>query len=93
MITVFSALLASSLMAAEVPTGNTGHAQNPQWSADGSWLAFEMNNLSNAIDLWLVSIENGQPGTPSQLKVPGSSGFGGGGFAAAPTWTWRGWLG
>ncbi|MCP4918024.1 MAG: hypothetical protein GY913_14015 [Proteobacteria bacterium] len=75
--------------AAEVTTSNTGHVQNPVWSPDGQWLAFEMNNMSNEVQLWLTKVQGANPGSPSELKIPGATGtFGTGGYlAASPTWT------
>lgn len=83
-----SAWIGTSAWAVEVGTQDTGHVQNPQWSPNGEWLAFEVNNMSNTIELYLVPVNGGQPGQPSQLKVPGaSSSFGAGGYvAAAPEW-------
>ncbi|MCB9766110.1 MAG: PD40 domain-containing protein [Alphaproteobacteria bacterium] len=74
-------------LAAEVSTKDSGHAQNPQWSPDGQWLAFEINNMSNTVELFLVQVNGGQPGDPAQLKIPGaSSSFGGGSVASTPVW-------
>lgn len=86
---LFSAALAMPLaQAAEIPTKDGGHVQNPQWSPDGQWLAFETNNMANTVELWLVKFNGGAAGTPAQLKIPGSSSsFGTGGYvAASPVW-------
>jgi Tol biopolymer transport system component len=74
--------------AAEVSTTDTGHVQNAQFSPDGKWLAFEMNNLSNSVELWLTRVNGAVPGPPRQIKIPGTSGaFGAGGtFAGSPVW-------
>ncbi len=84
------ALLASLSFAgaAEVSWVGGGHGSNPQWSADGSWLAFEVNNNSDKVDLYIVRVSGGAPGAPTKVAIPGSSSSfsGGGGFAAAPVW-------
>lgn len=75
-------------IAAEVTTASTGHVQNAVWSPDGQWLAFEMNNMSNEVQLWLTKVQGANPGSPTELKIPGATGsFGTGGYlAASPTW-------
>lgn len=74
--------------AVEVTWVGGGHGSNPQWSADGNWLAFEVNNNADKVDLYVVKVTAGAPGAPTKVTIPGSSsGFsGGGGFAAAPVW-------
>jgi len=86
----FGALLTASVaQSAEIPTSGKGHVQNPVWSPDGAWLAYEVNNLSNSVDLWLVKVDGGMGTQPRQLRIPGASrGFGAGGtVVAAPAWT------
>jgi len=89
MIAFLAALAFPPALAAEVPTQGNGHAQNPQWSPDGGWLAFEVNAMSTTVELWMVSLESGKPGDPTRVQLPGSGGsFGGsGGVAADPIWT------
>jgi TolB protein len=79
----------STAMAGEINTQSTGHAQNPVWSPDGDWLAYEVNNLSTSVDLWLVKVDGGMGSQGRQLRIPGASrSFGGGGtVVAAPVWT------
>ena len=80
-------LLCLSAHAAEVDTRDGGHVQNPQWSQDGKYLAFELNDLSDTVELYVVEVQNGAPRTPRELEVPGAGGgFAGGGFAAAAHW-------
>jgi Tol biopolymer transport system component len=78
--------------AAEVSWTGGGHGSNPQWSSDGSWLAFEVNNNADKVDLYVVKINGGTPGQPQKVAIPGtSSSFsGGGGYAANPVWHPRG---
>ena len=84
-----AALSMSTTMAAEVNVSGSGHAQNPTWSPDGQWLAYEKNNLSNSVELWLIKMDAGLGSQPRQLRIPGASrSFGGGGsVVAAPSWT------
>jgi len=83
-----SLLLSGTANALEVQTGDNGHVQNPVFSPDGKWLAFEINNLANTVELWIAKHSGGGATGARQLKIPGaSSSFGGGGgFAAAPEW-------
>ena len=76
-------------LAGEVSAPQTGHASNPTWSPDGGWLAFELNNFSNTIELFLVKVQQGSPmGAPVKVNLPGaSSSFGGSGSTvSSPTW-------
>ncbi len=85
MIELLSCLLVAQ--AAEVSSRDGGHVQNPQWSDDGSYLAYEVNDLSDTVELFVVEVVSGSARTPRELEVPGTGGgFAGGGFAAAPHW-------
>ncbi len=88
MIAAALLLLAGQVQAAEVSTADTGHVQNAQFSPDGKWLAFEMNNLSNTVELWITRINGTVPGQPREIDVPGTStAFGSGGsFAGSAVW-------
>ena len=74
--------------AVEVAWVGGGHGANPQWSPDGSWLAFEVNNNADKVDLYIVKVTNGNPGQPQKLVIPGgSSSFSAtGSYAANPNW-------
>jgi len=90
MIALMAALaLQPPALAAEVPTQGNGHAQNPQFSPDGNLLAFEVNTMSTSIELWVVDVSAGKPGTPTRVQLPGGGGSfgGGGGVAVDPVWT------
>lgn len=78
--------------AAEVTWVGGGHAGNPQWSPDGSWLAFEVNNNADKVELYVVKVSNGNPSAPQKLTIPGgSSSFSAGAsYAANPNWHPRG---
>lgn len=84
--------LTLSARAAEVTWVGGGHAGNPQWSPDGSWLAFEVNNNADKVDLYVVKVANGNPSAPQKVVIPGgSSNFSAGGsYAANPNWHPRG---
>ena len=68
-----------------------GHAQNPTWSNDGEWLAFEVNNLSNSVELWISDVNAGHVQDSKQVRIPGASrSFGGGGSSSvvsSTSWT------
>jgi len=86
---ILALALSSQLLAGEVSWAGGGHASNPQWSSDGSWLAFEVNNNSDKVDLYVVKVAGGAAsGQPQKVSIPGaSSSFSGGGaYAANPAW-------
>lgn len=89
---ILALALASIAHATEVTWVGGGHAANPQWSADGGWLAFEVNNNADKVDLWVVKVVNGNPSTPQKVVVPGgsSSYSAGGSYAANASWHPRG---
>lgn len=90
---ILSLMVATLANAAEVTWVGGGHASNPQWSNDGTWLAFEVNNNSDKVDLYVVKVgANATPAQPQKVGIPGaSSSFsGGGGYAANPVWHPRG---
>lgn len=84
------ALLASVSLAgaAEVSWTGGGHGSNPLWSADGNWLAFEVNNNADRVDLYLVRVSGGAPAVPKRLEIPGSTSSysAGGSFAGSAVW-------
>lgn len=70
-------------------TGAAGHAANPQWSPDGTWMSFEVNNNADKVELFLVKVNSGNPsGMPQKIVIPGSSSSfsSGGAYAANPNW-------
>lgn len=82
-------LLAGVASAGEISAPGKGHASNPTWSADGSFLAFEVNDFGGKIEMYVVKMSSGNAlGAPTKVTVPGaSSSFGsGGGVVAAPAW-------
>jgi Tol biopolymer transport system component len=83
--------LASPASAGDVEVSWTGggHGSNPQWSADGAWLSFEVNNNADKVDLYVVKVQNGlTPQPPTKVVIPGaSSSFSAAAsYAANPNW-------
>lgn len=86
---MIAAWLVAAAWAAPVSFPGGGHAENPQWSPDGAWLAFEVNNHADQVDLWVVSVAGGVPKVPQKVTLAGgsTSNFSSGArFAANPTW-------
>ncbi len=84
-----SFMLASlTAQAAEVTWVGGGHASNPQFSIDGNWLAFEVNNNADKVELYVVKLTSGNPSAPQKVVLPGgSSSFTAAGvYAANPNW-------
>jgi len=74
---------------AEVHHSAAGHVFNPTWSADGSWLAFEVIDYEGTNDLYVVELMSGSAkSAPSKAQLPGarSSFSGGGTVAGAAVW-------
>lgn len=86
--TLLALSVATPAHAVEVTWVGGGHASNPQWSPDGSWLAFEVNNNSDKVDLYVVRVQNGNPGAATKVVIPGSSSSfsATGSYAANPNW-------
>ena len=75
--------------AAEVRHNAAGHAFNPVWSADGRWLAFEINDYEGTNDLFVVEMMSGAAkSAPTKAQLPGarSSFSSGGSMAGASVW-------
>lgn len=86
---LIAALAAGPAQAAEVSVADRGHAMNPQFSPDGTQVAFEINNMSGKVALYVAKLSGSDPvGAPARVGLPGaSSSFGSGGsVAAAPNW-------
>jgi Tol biopolymer transport system component len=80
--------LTAAAHAVEITWVGGGHASNPQWSPDGTWLAYEVNNNADKVDLYVVRVQNGNPGQATKVVIPGSSSSfsATGGYAANPNW-------
>lgn len=86
---MIAAWLLAAAWAVPVAFPGGGHAENPQWSPDGAWLAFEVNNHADQLDLWVVSVTGGKPAVPRRIPLAGastSSFSSGARFAANPAW-------
>jgi Tol biopolymer transport system component len=83
-------LVSSAAVAGEVRyTPDDGHAQNPVWSQDGKWVAFEVNrNEGGGVDLYVSSVAGAIAKDGVKVTLPGgTSTFGGGGQVVSnPTW-------
>ena len=73
LLAAIALLLTGPALGVEVSSKDGGHVQNPVWSPDGQWLSFEVNNMSNVVELWLTKMNGSAPGTPTQLRIPGAS--------------------
>lgn len=80
--------LAATASAGTVRFDGDGHAENPVWSRDGRYVAFEVNRFAGATDLMIAEISGDVARTPRRVTLPGgSSGFGGSAQVAInPTW-------
>lgn len=89
MMVVLILALAPLAGAAEVTWSGGGHGTNPQLAPDGSWLAFEVNNNADKVDLYVVKLNSAAPsGTATRVTIPGSSSSfsSSGTYAANPIW-------
>ncbi|MBN1335785.1 MAG: PD40 domain-containing protein [Deltaproteobacteria bacterium] len=86
--TSFLLPLLLAAQAGQVQVQHDGHAYNPHWSPDGKWLAFEVNQYGDAVDLYVVKIVSGNAGVPQKVVIPGlSSSFSSrGSVVAGPVW-------
>jgi TolB protein len=85
------ALAASGTMgsaeAGEVRHGGNGHVENPVWSHDGKYVAFELRKNSDGIDLYFAPIRGTIADQARLVALPGSkNAFSGSQVAANPTW-------
>jgi Tol biopolymer transport system component len=63
--------------AGEVRFQGEGHAENPSWSLDGRFLAFEVNRFAGDIDMYFAELAGDIAKEAMKVKLPGSgSGFG-----------------
>ena len=81
--------MTSSATAGEIRHSAAGHVFNPTWSADGRWLAFEINDYEGKNDLHVVEMMSGSAkAAPTKAQLPGaqSSFSSGGTVAGAAVW-------
>jgi len=63
--------------AGEVRFAGEGHAENPSWSLDGKFLAFEVNRFAGDIDMYFAELTGDIAKEAMKVKLPGTgSGFG-----------------
>jgi len=89
MATIAAAMLPSVARAGEVRFAGDGHAQNPVWSKDGKWLAFEVNRYGeNTTDLFYSQVQGEIAKDGVKVNLPGgSSKFGAqGSVVENPVW-------
>lgn len=83
-------LLAAPAVAGEVRFApEDGHAENPSWSADGKWLAFEVNRFEGSgVDLFIAGVNGAIAKDGAKINLPGgTSKFGSGGQVVSnATW-------
>lgn len=72
-------LLATGTAAAgTVRFDGEGHAENPVWSLDGRYIAFEVNRFAGNTDMFVAEISGAMARDAKKVRLPG----GGGGFGA-----------
>ena len=91
---ILALLFSNFVQAAEVSVMTRGHASNPVWSANGSKLAFEVNDYAGKISLFTVDVENGEPrDVPRQVSLStGGLYSDSSGIVASPVWHPQGYL-
>ncbi len=87
-------MLLAGMTVAALPTGlpeprtvtvvTEGHALNPVFSSGGRYVAFELNDYANRLDLWVQDLRD--EGPPRAVPMPGAGPFGGGSAAVGATW-------
>lgn len=77
-------LFLAGARAGQVSISDQGHASNPAFSPDGSWLSFEVNDYGGSVQLYVVQVQgDAVQGMPSKVSIPGqSSSFGSSGVMA-----------
>jgi len=86
---MITAVLASALIqahAAKVPFSGEGHAYHPVFSADGKYLAFEVNRYEGKIELFVARVDGDRADAASRVSLPGASGFGGDSVTVNAVW-------
>jgi Tol biopolymer transport system component len=82
------ATVAIPARAAQVPIPVEGHAYNPHWAPNGQWIAFELNQYGDNVDLYIVKVTDGIAQIPRKVMIPGvtSSFSARGSVVASPVW-------
>ena len=67
--------------------GEVGHVMHPVFSLDGKYVAFEVNRLAGAVDLFISEISGDIAKDGVRISLPGGNSFGGNDRVAAnPSW-------
>lgn len=75
-----SALLSAPAIAGEVRYADEGHAENPAWSRDGKYVAFEVNKFAGDVGMYFAEVTGDIAKDAVRVKLPGGgSSFGGSG--------------
>ena len=70
--------------AGEVRFAGEGHAYTPAWSADGRYLAFEVNDLAGDVHMYVSEVKGDIARDGTKVALPsGSNPFGGSGQVVA----------
>ncbi len=73
--------------AGQVRFDGDGHVMHPVFSVDGKYVAFEVNRLAGAIDLFVAELNGEIAKDAVRITLPGGSAFGGDDRVAAnPVW-------
>lgn len=92
---MFRALLAglalsvslSAAHAGQVRFKGDGHVFHPVFSADGRYIAFEVNKMAGQVDLFVSELQGAIAKDGQRIALPGSNAFSGGDVVAAnPAW-------
>ena len=66
-------LFGSSAWAGDIRFPAEGHAESPSWSHDGKYLAFEVNNLADKVDLYISEVNGAVARDAKRVSLPGGS--------------------
>ena len=78
---------ASVAQAGQVRFEGDGHVMHPVFSNDGKYVAYEVNRLAGAVDLFISEVNGDIAKDGLRISLPGGSAFGGNDRVAAnPAW-------
>lgn len=80
-------LFATTANAGQVRFDGDGHVMHPVFSLDGKYVAYEVNRLAGAVDLFISEVKGDIAEDGVRISLPGGSAFGGDDRVAAnPAW-------
>ncbi len=79
-------LLALPAHAAKVPYSGEGHAYHPVFSADGAYVAFEVNRYEGKIELFVARVDGDRADSAARVSLPAGSSFDGDSVTVNPVW-------